>query len=114
MYYRYNTNYRRVDTGYPRPLSVWGVKDATGQHVPHLDAAFQLHDIMRTFFFYQDQFYLFDDTAFSVDENHPKNIGTGWFGCVSSAYVQGDNGALATVIPSMVLVTLSAILTLVL
>ena len=114
MYYRYNVYYRRVDTGYPRPLSVWGINDANGQPVPRLDAAFQLREVMRTFFFYQDQYYLFNDGSFSVDDKHPKNIGTGWFGCMSSAYVQGDNGALATVIPSMVFVILSAILTLVL
>ncbi|ESO98961.1 hypothetical protein LOTGIDRAFT_158923 [Lottia gigantea] len=71
-YWRYTD--RKVDFGYPKPLTVWRGLPAK------IDAAFKWRN-GRTYFFSGANYYRFHDNKFKVDEGYPRNIGNWWLGC---------------------------------
>lgn len=65
QYYRISKNSLAVDSGYPRPLSVWGSK------LTSVDAATVYNE--KTYFFKGNQHYLYDDQVADVATGYPKS-----------------------------------------
>ena len=103
-YYRYSTHHRKVDWGYPLSLHKWHLG------FDKVDTVLQWGK-SPTYFFSGPNYYQYDDKHSRPEKGYPRRIDQYWFGCGFSNLVQrGD--AVATVVPSVVLLTLSAIRTL--
>ena len=110
QYYRFNTRYGRIDSGYPRPLSVWGLP------TDHVDAA-QQWDNGRTYFYVDDVYYRFNDQEFGPDDTYPRPTAYWWFGCGTAELQAGPsmdpamdpNGAMAVAVPSILALVLSTL-----
>ncbi|XP_072165170.1 matrix metalloproteinase-18-like [Diadema setosum] len=86
-YYRYSMKARRVDSGYPRDMSVWrGLPDG-------VDTAFQYSN-RRTYFFFGSKYYRFNDRGLRVDRSYPRSTAKWWLGCNAvGSLLEGDSSA---------------------
>lgn len=107
QYYRYNTYSGRIDSGYPRPLSVW-------RNLPsNIDSAMQWSN-SRTYFFSGEEYYRFNDRSFSVDTSYPRSTVQYWVGCdagaLEAATEDPNTGAGSIIIPSVSVVIIGVLL----
>ncbi|XP_033747762.1 matrix metalloproteinase-2-like isoform X2 [Pecten maximus] len=79
MYWKLNTENNHIEMDYPRDMSIW-----RNVQVP-VSTAFQYKtgpkDKGRTYFFKDDQFYLFYDDKMRVKKGYPKKVNEDWWGC---------------------------------
>nr|XP_002125302.1 matrix metalloproteinase-24 [Ciona intestinalis] len=85
QYWRYNPSRRTVDSGYPKPLSVW-------RGLPkHIDSAMQWNG--KTYFFENGQYYRFDDNRIQVASStkypYPRRADEWWLGCKDNTLMTG-------------------------
>lgn len=73
--------YRRVDRGYPRDLSIWDGLPS------QISASLQWKN-GRTYFFNMAEYRRFNDRNFRVDSGYPRSTSRWWFGCSSSAGIK--------------------------
>ncbi|XP_071497588.1 matrilysin-like [Diadema antillarum] len=86
-YYRYSMKAQRVDSGYPRDMSVWrGLPDG-------VDTAFQYSN-RRTYFFFGSKYYRFNDRDLTIDRGYPRSTAKWWLGCNAvGSLLEGDSSA---------------------
>ena len=95
-----------MDTGYPRPLSVWRIP---GNQV----GAVTQWTNSRTYFFTTDgQYYRFNDGTFNVDAGYPRSVATLWQGCSTQLQEETDDGegAAGALVPILAAVVMSLVL----
>ncbi|XP_071808779.1 matrix metalloproteinase-19-like [Asterias amurensis] len=102
-YYRFSS---RVDTGYPRPLSVWNIP---GNQV---SAATQWINSRTYFLTSSGDYYRFNDRNFDVDAGYPRDVATNWQGCTNTLQAtpstnDNDDNGVTCIAPSVVAVMTS-------
>ena len=102
-YYRFSS---RVDTGYPRPLSVWNIP---GNQV---SAATQWINSRTYFLTSSGDYYRYNDRNFDVDAGYPRDVATNWQGCTNTLKAtpssnDNDDNGVTCIAPSVVAVMTS-------
>ena len=74
QYYRFNDSERRVDTGYPKPISSFW------KGIPNdIETVFRWSN-GQTYFFKESNYYRFNFTLGAVDNGYPRKISGAWRG----------------------------------
>jgi len=73
-YWRYNENYRSVDAGYPRHISVWGLPNP-------MNSAMSWSGNRRTYFFKDGSYWKLDDGKLTLVSGYPRSITKIWMKC---------------------------------
>lgn len=74
-YWRFNENSHSVDTGYPKPISIWtGIPDAP-------KGAFLSSDTAYTYFYKDTRYWKFDNQRLKTEPGYPKSILRDFMGC---------------------------------
>lgn len=122
-YYRFNEKTRTVDSGYPKPISMWsGAPD-------NIKSAIMSEDGSYTYFYKANKYWKFNNQYMKVESGYPKSVLRDWMGCESEEPNRGREeeviiievdesrsgaGPVAVVIPLLLLVlvlfTLGALL----
>ncbi|XP_078581041.1 collagenase 3-like [Branchiostoma floridae x Branchiostoma japonicum] len=87
QYWRYNEAEGRVDSGYPRALSIW-----RGIPTDSIDAAVQ-HDDGYAYFFKGQDFYKMAERTITVLQGYPKRAAQNYFGCRPDSFSSGPGFA---------------------
>lgn len=116
QYWRYNERYGKVDPGYPRDLSVW-------KGIPSNVNSVMKWKNGKTYFFKGSSYYKLDDYSLTAEADYPKRTAIKWMRCTNgrlavpttplttdkkSQNVAADNSSGSAVLPSLVMLVVSA------
>ncbi|KAJ1081957.1 hypothetical protein NDU88_002129 [Pleurodeles waltl] len=74
-YWRFNEHSHSVDTGYPKPISIWvGIPD-------NPKGAFLSSDTAYTYFYKNNKYWKFDNQRLKTEPGYPKSILRDFTGC---------------------------------
>ncbi|KAM9813700.1 matrix metalloproteinase-24 [Neosynchiropus ocellatus] len=78
QYWRFNEDRNMIDSGYPKPLTVWrGVPESP-------QGAFINREGYYTYFYKGNEYWKFDNQKLTVEPGYPKSILHDWMGCDQS------------------------------
>ncbi|KAM7448845.1 hypothetical protein ABFA07_003124 [Porites harrisoni] len=73
-YWRYDEISKRVDPGYPKNISIWGL--------PHpMDSVMSWSGNKRTYFFKDENYWRLNDRLLKFDKGYPRDITQIWMSC---------------------------------
>jgi len=75
-YWRYDEDYRTVEAGYPRSITVWGLPLSM-----NMNSAMTWKGNRRTYFFKDTNYWKLDDGSLQLVGGYPRNIASAWMKC---------------------------------
>ena len=105
QYYRFNG---RVDSGYPRPLSTWRIRDS------QVGAIVRWINLHTYFFTPSGDYYQFTDRNFRVDGGYLRDVASAWQGWANNleerpGYNDNEN-SVSGLVPSIVALVVAVLL----